>query len=370
MTKAINLADLQAALDDSGATWQMAENPIVQMTEDERTHLLGFTPPDGEMSIADAAAADATTPTVWPAEVVIGEGIGAPAKFDNRDIGGQDYTTAVKNQGGCGSCVGFGTVAVLETTYQRQHNKPSSGVDLSEAHMFYCHGGSDGRNCGNGWWPDKAFAKAKEHGVATDDMYPYTSAQQDCGVASGWQNSKMSVASYTKVAGRAQIKDWLVNKGSVTGCFLVYQDFYSYSTGVYRHVSGEVAGGHCLEIVGYDDALACWICKNSWGAGWGDNGYVKIGYGEAQIETWAGPYGVSGVTLRQWTNQAKVSGLWTNESADNAHVHLSGKGWVKLQNNNTPTHHAMLIELVGAKSANRNVNALIDNNKIHELYVV
>lgn len=67
----------------------------------------------------------------------------------------------------------------------------------------------------------------------------------------------------------AAIKEHLNNYGPVTGCFVVYNDFFSYSSGVYRHVSGGEAGGHCVAIVGYDDAQGAWIIKNSWGVGWG-----------------------------------------------------------------------------------------------------
>jgi hypothetical protein len=50
---------------------------------------------------------------------------------------------------------------------------------------------------------------------------------------------------------------------------------------------------HCVILVGFDDALGCWIAKNSWGADWGPdgNGYFKIGYGECFVETM--PYGAT-----------------------------------------------------------------------------
>ena len=72
-------------------------------------------------------------------------------------MGGANYLTPVKNQGNCGSCVSFGTVAAVEGRMRRQRNDPNLAVDYSEAHLFYCHARSEGRNCDNGWWPDRAL---------------------------------------------------------------------------------------------------------------------------------------------------------------------------------------------------------------------
>lgn len=37
-------------------------------------------------------------------------------------------------------------------------------------------------------------------------------------------------------------------------------------------------GGHAVLCVGYDDARGCWIMRNSWSAGWGDQGYFYLPY--------------------------------------------------------------------------------------------
>ena len=65
----------------------------------------------------------------------------------------------------------------------------------------------------------------------------------------------------------------------------MYQDFFAYKSGVYRHVTGGVAGGHCVTLIGYDDGQGCWIAKNQWGTGWGDGGFFKIPL-EIQREVW------------------------------------------------------------------------------------
>ena len=55
-------------------------------------------------------------------------------------------------------------------------------------------------------------------------------------------------------------------------------DFKQYKNGVYEHKWGERVGGHLVALIGYDDNLRCWICKNSWGANWGDGGWFKVSY--------------------------------------------------------------------------------------------
>jgi len=60
----------------------------------------------------------------------------------------------------------------------------------------------------------------------------------------------------------------------------VWKDFYYYKGGIYKHKWGRLVGGHLITLVGYDDLQRCWICKNSWGENWGENGWVRISYDE------------------------------------------------------------------------------------------
>jgi C1A family cysteine protease len=371
MSSPINLKQLRADLEEAGRPWEMDETTsMAQMTEDQRESRLGFTPPPDEPSLAEAVQRDAEKPATMAARIRAATTPAAPSGFDHRNVGGQNYTTPVKDQGGCGSCVAFGTVAVMETTYRRQNNDPALAVDLSEAHLFYCHGADAGRNCSNGWWPDQALDKARDIGVTTEAIYPYTGNQQSCQVGSGWQNSAAKVSGRTKLDSPAKMKDWLATRGSITGCFIVYQDFYSYRSGVYRHISGESVGGHCVEIVGYSDPQGCWICKNSWGPNWGEGGFFRIAYGECQIETWSGPFGANDVSMRAWENNVRINGLWSNEAERNAWVHVVGSGWRKVAADSAPTQTAMLMELMTAKAGNRPVNLLGDPQGIREVYVL
>jgi hypothetical protein len=80
--------------------------------------------------------------------------------------------------------------------------------------------------------------------------------------------------------------------------FTVYQDFSSYESGVYQHVSGGARGGHAVTIIGYDNTWGgegegYWICKNSWGSSWGESGYFRIAYGECGLGTTFNTYYIS-----------------------------------------------------------------------------
>lgn len=63
--------------------------------------------------------------------------------------------------------------------------------------------------------------------------------------------------------------------------FSVYEDFLSYKSGVYKHVSGSMLGGHAISIIGWgtESGTDYWLVRNSWNTDWGANGYFKIARG-------------------------------------------------------------------------------------------
>jgi hypothetical protein len=76
------------------------------------------------------------------------------------------------------------------------------------------------------------------------------------------------------------LKNALYTYGPVLATFYVYNDFFSYRSGVYTYTTGSYAGAHAVLIVGYDDTQQAFIVKNSWGTGWGESGYFLIAYSE------------------------------------------------------------------------------------------
>jgi cathepsin B len=79
----------------------------------------------------------------------------------------------------------------------------------------------------------------------------------------------------------------ILSGGPVISNMKVYQDFYAYKEGIYRHLHGDYVGNHLVKLMGWDtteDGTKYWIVQNSWGTRWGMEGYAHIAFGECGIE--------------------------------------------------------------------------------------
>jgi hypothetical protein len=205
---------------------------------------------------------------------------------DWRDRFGLEAVSGVKDQGACGACVAFAAIATLESMLVIERNQTT---DLSEAELLFCGGGS----C-QGWWPDNAIDYLGNRGVAQQECFRYEAHDMPCQTCSRRDGQAIKITRTTTLFDVEQRKDYLALVGPMIGAFSVYADFYAYSSGVYSQVTGEQLGGHCVEVIGYDDYLGCWICKNSWGTAWGERGFFRIAYGQCEIDSTYPFWGVSG----------------------------------------------------------------------------
>ncbi|KAK8702975.1 hypothetical protein V6N13_021309 [Hibiscus sabdariffa] len=105
-----------------------------------------------------------------------------------------------------------------------------------------------------------------------------------------WNESKhYSVDAYLVKRQPADIMAEVYKNGPVQVSFLVYEDFAHYKSGVYKHVTGEVLGGHSVKLIGWgtsDEGEDYWLLANQWNRSWGDDGFFKIirGVNECGIE--------------------------------------------------------------------------------------
>ncbi len=69
--------------------------------------------------------------------------------------------------------------------------------------------------------------------------------------------------------------------GPLEADYRVYEDFFSYKSGIYKHVRGRDIAGHTTRVIGWgvSNGVRYWICCNSWGRAWGENGYFRMAFG-------------------------------------------------------------------------------------------
>jgi len=294
----LTLRQVQTQLaSSSAATWRAGATTISELSEADQERRLGVRVNEDEMRRIEAylRGARSTAATFAPMR-------------DWRNKDGHDWTTPIRDQGNCGSCVAFGTVATLEAQARIQSNKPAWNVDLAEADLFFC---GAGRKCDEGWWPTEALDYAKGRGVSEEGCFPYQDHDMDCQTCGDRPQRLLTVTEFVEAIDVNARKEFIDTVGPAIACMAVYRDFMFYKTGVYRHLTGDLAGYHCVSCVGYSEEEQCWICKNSWGTGWGDGGYFKIAYGESEIDTRFAMYGIKrvGGTLLQ-TDEQETGDDW------------------------------------------------------------
>jgi C1A family cysteine protease len=264
--------DLAAAIRSRGYNWQSGPTPLSTLSLEQKKERLGLRVTPEEIRATELAIkAQQTLSAVQAA-------FAAPAAVDWRNKSG-NWTTGVKDQQSCGSCVSFATCATFESRIKIACRNASLSPDLAEAHLFYC---GCGNCCGTGWNFPPALDFCKQTGVAKEADFPYVPGNQPC--KSGL-TPYAKITAWTAVMSVADRKTKLSDKGPMVAGMAVYDDFYNYQSGVYKQVSTNLVGYHAVSVVGYDDNQQCWICKNSWGSSWGESGFFRIGYGESGIDT-------------------------------------------------------------------------------------
>jgi C1A family cysteine protease len=210
------------------------------------------------------------------------------AAVDWRNRHGQNNVTLVKDQGDCRSCVAFGTAATLESMLLIEH---ALSLDLSEAELYFC----GGRKCSgpsSGWWPDEAVTYLNNNGLSGETCFPYEDHDMSCNTC--YNRHPVHISNDTVLWDINQRKQYIRNVGPMMCVFEVFTDFYAYASGTYSHVTGGSEGLHCVEVIGFHETEGYWICKNSWGGGWGDNGFFNIKYGQCSIDSTYPFWGIGG----------------------------------------------------------------------------
>lgn len=268
---AAELDALRQAVREGGARWVVVETPLSGLTPEQMRGYLGALETPREIREA------------MPKFSAQAEPQALPAALDWRSNGGGSYVTGVRNQAGCGSCWAFATTAALESRALITVAQTGEDFDLAEQTLVSCSGAG---SCAGGYLGQSA-AFLESTGLPTESCHPYTAENGSCGAACAdrLQSSYRTQSSLAVDRTVADLKQALVQHGPLPVGMHVFSDFQSYGSGVYSHVSGNYLGGHAVAVVGFDDAAACFIVKNSWGDNWGEGGFFRIAYTEVSTAT-------------------------------------------------------------------------------------
>jgi len=190
----------------------------------------------------------------------------------------QGAVTPIKNQGNCGSCWAFSSTGSLEGLNFLQGPKKGTLLSFSEQQLVDCSSSYGNQGC-NGGLMDNAFEYTAAKGIEQESQYPYTAVTGTCKYNAG--NAIKVNTGHTDVAKNNQVA--LLNAAAVQPISVAIEAdqpvFQLYTSGVITSASCGTSLDHGVLVVGWgtSGSTPYWIVKNSWGASWGQQGFVWIG---------------------------------------------------------------------------------------------
>jgi len=224
------------------------------------------------------------------------EGIAQEPEVQKRDIealpSSKDWRKSkkrvvapVQNQGNCGSCWTFATAANIEGVWSVAGK---AFVSLSEKHVLDCVRGPSNKGCNGGWMGTAYDYFIKNGAIRSDKYYPYKPKVGTCRKVGGPYAKIKSWAQIPK--DHNQIKAALVKYGPLA-VIVDASTWQNYRGGIFGSRCKASNPNHAVTLVGYGskNGTPVWIIKNSWGTGWGINGYAFVKRGSSSacgIHNW------------------------------------------------------------------------------------
>jgi C1A family cysteine protease len=197
---------------------------------------------------------------------------------------------AVYDQGQLGSCTGNSIAGAIQ--FERMKQKIANADQITPSRLFIYYN----ERVIEGDVPQDAGAQIRDgiKAVATQgvcfetgaDAWPYDIAKFAAAPPPACYTAALpnTVVQYSRlIQTPQQLKGCLAAGSPFVFGFTVYESFESQEVAANGAVpmpasSEQTLGGHAVMAVGYDDGKQRFIVRNSWGPGWGLQGYFTIPY--------------------------------------------------------------------------------------------
>jgi len=192
--------------------------------------------------------------------------------------------TPIYNQGQCGSCWAFSATETIESYFALGGGKLTG---LSMEQIVDCDTHGEDQGC-NGGFPTGAYQYVESAGgLDTLASYPYTAGEGEAGNCSVKKaDIAATVTSYQSIDGESGLySQTSTSSGGPVSVCVDASSWQSYSGGVLSTCGTSV--DHCVQLTGYANygsSGAYWIVRNSWGASWGEKGFIWIEIGKNLCE--------------------------------------------------------------------------------------
>ena len=121
-----------------------------------------------------------------------------------------------------------------------------------------------------------------KHSIELEDDYPFTGYNGDCEDRESKGKVKATHCKNVQKNTVSQMKAAIAEAPVSIGIYGEYDSFLNYHRGIYNAEGCPTNVDHAVAGVGYgmEDGQKYWIIKNSWGTGWGEDGFGRISYDE------------------------------------------------------------------------------------------
>lgn len=225
---------------------------------------------------------------------LLAPGGGGAKPTGNKDFNALGLVTPVRDQGQCGSCWAFAAVAAAESATLLASGQTASNtkIHISEQEMVDCVGGDFGfgsQACNGGYSTDVFTFMSTYNGTGDATYGSYTSGSSGSGYACNNARAFALSAPVAKLTSQGRspynsatsMRDTLFTRGPSVIYYYVNNNFQLYKGGILPSSacnSKQRGINHAMLLYGYngDTSNPYWSIKNSWGTGWGEQGYIRI----------------------------------------------------------------------------------------------